>query len=267
MAALKPLPPAIRALRRNPILVVLVALFGLFQLPQIAYQPTQPVIAAVIGLGMTGVMVLFLPFFQGGLLAMADEGLGGQTGLGTLIEEGKANYVSLLLAYIAILAVNVVFGIIASIAVIIGGIGVIAGSGQPGFAAIGVLAIVAILFGLAYLVFVFLIQFYAHAIVLSDTDLVTAFKRSFELVRNNILSVLGYSAIVFVGSILFGGIAGVASMLLSPQPTGIPVPDFSVPVLVAAAIVYVLIISILGAFYATYSVAFYREIDTTAKPL
>lgn len=266
MAALKSLSPAIRALFRNPILVLLVALFGLVQLPQLAVQPTQPILAALIGLVMTGVMILALPFFQGGLLGMADEALGGRTNLGTLIAEGKANYVTLLLAYLAVLAVNVVFGIVAMFVVVIGGVGLFAGDGQPGVAAIAVLGIVALLFVLSYLLVIFFIQFYAHAIVLSDTDLVAGFKRSIGLVRNNIPSVIGYSVIVFVGSLVFGGIGGVASLLLSPQPTGIPLPDISLPVLVAAALVYVLAVSILGAFYATYSVAFYRRIEQTAGP-
>jgi hypothetical protein len=41
----------------------------------------------------------------------------------------------------------------------------------------------------------------------------------------------------------------------------LPLPDVSLPVLAVAAIVYVVALAILGAFYATYSVAFYRSID------
>jgi hypothetical protein len=120
---------------------------------------------------------------------------------------------------------------------------------------------IGVLFVLVYLLVMFFTQFYAHAIVLTDTDLVAGFKRSIGLVRHNLLTVLGSSLILLTGSILFGSIAGVASLLLSPQPTGLPLPDPSLPLLVVAALVYVVIIAVLGAFYATYSVAFYRSIE------
>jgi hypothetical protein len=261
MAALNSLRPAIRALIRNPILVVIVGLYGLVQLPQLALQPTQPIVAAIVSLGITGLMLVVMPFFQGGLLGMADEALDGQTSLGTLVSEGKTNYISLLLAYFALFAVNLVFGFIVVIAVLLGGIGLFVGDSQPSLAALGAIAVVGLLFVLAYLLVTFFIQFYAHAIVLSNTTLVDGFKRSVSLVRQNIVSVLGYTLILFVGSLVFGGIGGLASLLLSPQATELPLPDLSLPVLAVAAIVYVVALAILGAFYATYSVAFYRSID------
>lgn len=89
MAALNSLRPAVNGLVRNPILVVVVGLFGLVQLPQLALQPTQPILAAIISLGLTGVMIVVVPFFQGGLLGMADEVLVGRTRLGTLVSEGE----------------------------------------------------------------------------------------------------------------------------------------------------------------------------------
>ena len=262
MAALKALPPAIRAVIRNPILVVLVGLFGLVQLPQLALQPTQPILATMISLAMTGLVILVLPFFQGGLLGMADEALVGTTNLGTLLSTGKANYVTLLLAYLALFAVNVVIGFVAMVSVIVGGIGLFAGDGQPGFFALAVVAVLGVVFLLAYALVVFFVQFYAHAIVLSDSGLVAGFERSIGLVRSHLLSVLGYSFVVMAGSFVFGGVAGVGSLVLSPQPTGFPVLDLSPAVLIGAAIVYVLSVAILGAFYATYSVAFYRAMES-----
>lgn len=261
MAALNSLRPAFGALIRNPLLIVIVGLFGLVQLPQLALQPTQPIVAAIISLGITGVMLVVMPFFQGGLLGMADEALDGQTSLGTLVSEGKTNYVRLLLAYFALFAVNLVFGFIVFIAVILGGIGLFAGDGQPEIATLAAVAVVGVLFVLMYLLVTLFIQFYAHAIVLSDTTLVEGFKRSVGLVRQNIVSTIGYTLILLVGSLFFGGIGSIASLLLSPQATELPLPDLSVPVLVGAAIVYVVALAILGAFYATYSVAFYRSIE------
>ena len=261
MAALNSLRPAIRALIENPILIVIVGLYGLVQLPQLALQPTQPIVAVIISLGITGVMLVVMPFFQGGLLGMADEALNGQTSLGTLVSEGKTNYVRLLLAYLALFAVNLVFGFVVFIAMILGGIGLFAGDSQPSLAALGAIAVVGILVVLAYLLVIFFIQFYAHAIVLTDTTLVDGFKRSVSLVRKNIASTFGYTLLLLVGSVLFGGIGSIASLLLSPQATELPLPDVSLPVLAVAAIVYVVALAILGAFYATYSVAFYRSIE------
>lgn len=266
MAALNSLRPALGALGRNPILIILVGLFGLVQLPQLALQQANPLVAAVVSLGMSVLMVLVLPFIQGGLLGMADEALGGRTGLGTLVAEGKANYLRLLGAYLGLFAVNFVFGIVVIVAAILGGVTVFAGDEQASLATLGVVAIILLLVVFAYLVVVFLVQFYAHAIVLSGAGLVGGFKRSATLVRRNLVSVVGYSLILLVGSLLLGGIGGIASILLSPQPTGLSVPDLSMSMLAGLGIAYVVAVAVLGAFYATYSVAFYRSIeDTTSK--
>lgn len=75
------------------------------------------------------------------------------------------------------------------------------------------------------------------------------------------MSTIGYSLILLVGNLFFGGIGTIASLLLSPQPMGFPLPDLSLPLLAGAAVVYVLALAILGAFYGTYSVAFYRSME------
>ena len=263
MTALNSLPPAAKALIRNPILVAVFGLLGAAQLPQLFLQPSQPLVAAAVSLATTALFVLVVPFFQGGVLGMADEALAGRTDAGTFVSSGKANYVSLLLAYLAIFAINFGFGFAAVFAAIVGGVGLHAGGGEPGLAILGVVALVALLFVLAYLVFLFTVQFYAHAIVLSGSDLVSGFKRSVALVRRNVLSVLGYSLFLLVGSSVLGGVGSVASILLSPQPqpVGGALPEPSTPMLAGAAAAYVLALALLGAFYATYSVAFYRSIE------
>lgn len=265
MAALNSLHPAVGALFRNPIIAVVVGLFGLLQLPQLALQPAQPVVAAVISLGVTGVLIFVMPFFQGGLLGMADEALGGRTALGTLVAEGKANYVALLIAYLAVFAVNAVFSFVVIVGIIFGVVSLSVSDGQSSLAVLGAVAAIGLLFFLAYLVIAFFIQFYAHAIVLSDTSLVDGFKRSVDLVRRNLVSVLAYSLILLAGSLVFGGIGGVASMLLSPQSTALPLPELSLPFLAVAAVVYVVALAVLGGFYATYSVAFYRSVGATPR--
>ncbi|QCC48485.1 DUF7847 domain-containing protein [Halobellus limi] len=263
MAALKSLRPAASALVRNPILAALVGIFGLIQLPQLALQAFQPLLAALVSLVLTGVMILVMPFFQGGLIGMADEALDGTARVETLLAVGKRHYVSLLVAYLVVLAVNFTLGIAAFFAAIFGGAGLFALDAASNVVGLGALAAVGLLFVLAYLLIAFFVQFYAHAIVLSDAGVVAAFKRSVGLVRRNLLSVGGYTAILLVGSVLFGGIGGVVSLLLSPRPTALPVPELSTALLVGAAIVYVVAIAVFGAFYAAYSVAFYRAIDDT----
>jgi len=263
MAALKSLRPAVGALVRNPILAALVGLFSLVQLPQLALQATQPLLAALVSLVLTGVMILVMPFFQGGLIGMADEALDGTTSLETLVTEGRAHYVTLLVAYLVVLAVNFTLGIVAFFAAIFGGAGLFALDAESSLVGFGALAVVGLLFVLAYFLVAFFVQFYAHAIVLNDAGIVAGFKQSVRLVRRNLLSVVGYTVILLVGSVLFGGVGGVASVLLSPQPTALPIPEVSIPVLVGAVIVYVVAIAVFGAFYATYSVAFYRAIEGT----
>ncbi|WP_096389958.1 DUF7847 domain-containing protein [Halopenitus persicus] len=265
MAALRSLRPAVGALTRNPILIVLVGLYGLVQLPQFALQQSRPLVAAAVSLGITGLLILFVPFFQGGIIALADEALSGRTGLDAFIAAGKSNYVSLLVAYLAVFAINLVFGFVAFLAgllvVVFGGAGLLSGSPEMGLATLAIVAIVGLLFALVYLVVNFAIQFYAHAIVLDDADIIAGFKRSVGLVRRNLLSVLGYTAILIAGSVVIGGLSAGASMLLSPQPAALPLPETSLPLLVVAAVVYVVTIAVGGAFYAAYSVAFYRSIS------
>ncbi|EMA56912.1 DUF7847 domain-containing protein [Halorubrum kocurii] len=285
MAALQSIRPAVSGIVRNPILVLVTALFGVSQLPNLLVQSTSPVLASAISLVTFGVLVLVLPFFQGGLLGMADEALDGGTGLGTLVATGKANYVPLLLGYFVLLAVNTVFGFIAFMGAIIVVVGAtMAGTGGSGMggdgAAAGVdaptlgfdptlLVIVAVLavgLLLTYLLVTFFLQFYAHAVVLDGTELVDGFRRSAGLVRSNLLSVFGYTALLTVGGAVVGVLAGGGSLVFGPQqPSGSPFAavvsvEPTTAVLVAVALGYVLVTGAAGAFYATYSVAFYRSI-------
>jgi len=280
MAALQSLRPAVSGIVRNPILVLVTAVYGLFQLPNLLVESTRPMLAAAISLVTFGVMIVVLPFYQGGLLGMADEATAGKTRLGTLIAVGKANYVPLLLGYFALLAVNMVFGFVAfmgMLIVVIGGS--VAGMGGDGAAAVDapavgfdptlliLVGIVAVGLVLAYLLVTFFLQFYAHAVVLDDTELVDGFRRSAGLVRSNLLSTFGYTLLLTIGGLLVGVLAAAGSIVFGPQqPPGSPFADLiaiePTPAVVAAvAIGYVLLTGIAGAFYATYSVAFYRNIS------
>jgi len=266
MAAIRSLQPALRSLVRNPIIIVVAAVYGLLQLPQLLVPTTQPLLSIAVSLVMSGLIVLFLPFYQGGILGMADDARTGTTTLDAFIQAGKSNYISLLLAYFVILAIVIVFGIVVAIAAVGGGLSVVAGNGQPSPAILAVLAVVGLLTGGAYLAVVIAIQFYGHEIVLNDAGVADGFTRSLGLVRENLLSVIGYSLLLFVGGGLAGGLAAAASVLLSPQPPlQSMLPELSLPILIGAAVVSVLATGLLGAFYATYSVTVYRELTGASR--
>ena len=281
MAALRALRPAVGGIARNPVLLLVTALYGLAQVPNLLVPATRPILAATVSLATFGVLVLALPFVQGGLLGMASEAIAGRTGLGTLLAEGRDNYLSLLLAYFVLLAINLVFGLVAFIGgliVFVTGVATVP-TDAP---AVGVdpmlLALLAIVGGgllLAYFLVTFAVQFYAHAVVLDDAALVDGFRRSVGLVRSNVLTVVGYSVILLVGSVALGTLAAAASLVLGSQTTGAPAAPFAdlasveptLPVLVVAGVGYLVLTSAFAAFYATYSVAFYEAISRDAAPV
>ena len=266
MAAIRSLQPALGSLVGNPIIILVAAVYGLLQLPQLLVPATQPLLSIAVSLVMSGLIVLFLPFYQGGILGMADDARTGPTTLAAFIRAGKSNYVSLLVAYFVVLAIAAVFGVTVFVAAFVGGVGVVAGNGQPSGAILAVLAAVGLLIVVAYLAAMTAIQFYGHEIVLNDASVTDGFARSLELVRENILSVIGYSLLLSVGGGVGGGLAAVASVLLSPQPPlESMLPELSLPIVIGAAILSVFAIGLLGGFYATYSVTFYRELTGSSK--
>lgn len=274
MTALQSLRPAASGVARNPLLIVITALFGLSQLPNMFLQPTRPLLAAGVSLLSTGVLIFALPFFQGGLLAMASEAIRGQTSLETLIVEGKAQYVSLLLAYFVLLAINLTFAFLVVFAVFFGVVGASV-SGLPAGDSWTLLAVIAIVGGgltVVYLLITLTIQFYAHAIVLDGTELVDGFRRSVGVVRSNLLSVFGYSLVLLIGGLLLGtvgaigGIVSAAWGATSPAVPASPLADFvmriepTTAVVAGVGVLYVAATGLFGALYATYSVAFYESI-------
>ena len=188
-----------------------------------------------------------------------------------------------------LLALNFAFGFLAffgGMAVLLGGAytstggaeaGSAAATGTGGFGADPTVLAAAALVGggllLAYFLVTFFVQFYAHAVVLDDTDLVAGFRRSVGLVRHNLLSAFGYTVILFVGGIVFGGIAAVSSAITAVvfgggmtdgSPAAEMLPALSPAIAVIGLVVYVVVVGLMGAFYGTYSVAFYRSISGSA---
>ncbi|WP_049982276.1 hypothetical protein [Halorubrum sp. BV1] len=302
MAALQSLRPAVGGIVRNPILVVVAALFAVAQLPNLLVPPSMPVLSLAVSIGLFGVFVLGLPFAQGGFLGMSDEAVTGHTRLGTFLRVGKEHYVPLLLGYLVLLALNFAFGFLAffgAMAVVLGGAytaaestaagsamsmgtGPTAGTGgvaagASGFGAdptiLAAAAIVGLGLLLVYFLVTFFVQFYAHAVVLDGTDLVAGFRRSASLVRHNVVSALGYTIVLFVGGTIFGGVAALSSSIAAVafgggmadgNPAAELLPALSPAVAAVGLVVYLVVVGVMGAFYGTYSVAFYRSLSGSA---
>ncbi|MFB6093609.1 MAG: hypothetical protein ABEJ77_01540 [Halanaeroarchaeum sp.] len=219
----------------------------------------------MLSLGLSLVFIVVMPFFQGGVIAMADEALDGQTRLQTFVTAGKANYVSILVAYLALIAVNFGLGIIGFFVALFGGV-VVLGSGGVGSAGIAVLAVIGLVIGIAvllYLVLLFFLQFYGKAIVLDDMGAVDGLKHSVSVVRRNILGTLGYSLLVGVLGGTFGAIVGTFSILLSPESArAFSLPAISLPLLAGVGLLALVVGVVFGGVFAMYSVSFYRGLTS-----
>ncbi|KTG22890.1 DUF7847 domain-containing protein [Haloferax profundi] len=278
MAALQSFGTAIGAVKRNPILFVIAATFSLLQLPGLVAQSVSPLLGSFVSLGFSGIMIFIMPFFFGGVIGMANEAIGGHTSFETLIREGKSHYVSLLVIYFGLFALNLVFGFIGVFTAAFGGAFILSSGAQPSLATIAVIGVIVLAIVLVYLVVVFFSQFFGHAIVIDDLGAVDGLKRSVSCVRNNLLSVFGYTILVTIGGGVFGIIGGLFSLLTSPTfqnqgasmtGTGAASPATSLPVnvpsigivgIVGFAVVLVVFSGIFGGFFAAYSTAFYRSI-------
>lgn len=251
------------SLARNPVVFVPVFVLMLTQVPQLLLQSVNPILAGVASLGISLLFVLVVPFFQGGLVAMANEALDGRTSLDRFRSAGRDHYVSLLVAYLLVLGVNFVVGFVAFLVAIVGGVALFAGNGGASLAVLAVVGVVVLLFVLAYLVVLFFVQFYGHAIVLDDLGAVDGLKHSVGVVRANLASTLGYSVLVGVLGLLAGGVFSVASILASPRTTApmVAIPEPSLAAVAAVSLVVVLLGTLFGGFFGVYSVAFYRRID------
>lgn len=261
MGALNALQQSPRALLRNPVLVLPVLIIGLFQLPQLLLQATDPLLASLVSLGISLVFILVMPFFQGGIIGMADEALDGRTRLQSFVANGKANYVRILVAYVLLLVIGFVLFIVSFVISMALGFLLLPHLTISGFA-IGVVGLVFVIAYLPMLLVVFFIQFYGQAIVLDDQGSMDGIRRSAGLVRRNLLSTLGYSVIGGVFGGAFGLVLAGLSLVASPRPMQfVHLPELSYAVLAAAILVVIVVASIVGSGLAVFSVAFYREIS------
>jgi len=267
MAVLQALRRSGAALGRNPVVLAVAALLALAQVPQFAAQWLGPLVSAVVSLAFSVLLIVVLPFVQGGLVAMADEALDGTTSLSTLVDAGKTNYVTLLGAYALVLAVNLVLGFLLVIPLVFGLVGIFAIGSSAGLGVLAVIGGFVALVGLAYLVGYFFVQFYAHAIVLDDQGMVDGFRHSVGLVRGNLVPTAGYTLVLVVLGGLFGAVVGVGSVFVAPQPTmsgaeaaALPLPDLSTSVRITIGVVMFAVTALASGFFLVFSVAFYREI-------
>jgi hypothetical protein len=263
MAVLKALRRTPDALRRSPVLFAPVLVILLFQVPQLVLQTIDPLLASVISLGLSLLFVFAMPFFQAGIVGMADEALDGRTSLDRFLHEGRSNYVSVLVAYLLLVAVNFVIGFVVFFVAIFGGIAFFGDvGGGANLTVLGTVGVIAAVLVLVYLLFVFFIQFYAQAIVIDGFGAVAGIKHSASVVRRHLASTLGYTLLVAA----LGGVAGlvfaVAGLLASPRSTtALPLPELSLAGTVGVAVLVVLLGTLFGGFFAVYSVAFYRTLD------
>lgn len=265
MAVVSALRESPSALLRNPVVLVPVILIAALQLPQLVLQAVDPLVGAVASLVVSVAMLVLVPFFQGGIVAMADEALDGRTSLDTFVAAGKANYLSILGAYLLILGVYLVLSVVTFVATALVGGGVIAMAqgGASGSGGLGLLAIIAVLlFGfLVYLLFVFFLQFYGHAIVLDDLGAVAGLKRSAVRVRHNLLSVFGYTLLTGVIGGGIGLVFGVLSVLTAPGTAASAGVDVPLAAVVVVALVAAAVTGVVGAFLGIFSVAVYRRLS------
>lgn len=209
------------AMKRNPVLLGAAALVGVGGTVLGASGQTPiPLLGLLVGL----VYFFFEPLLAGGYLGMADEAVDGETNFDTFVESAKENYTDLLVARLLVAVPLYVYafvvGIVGVFVLAMGG----AAMGMSGTAAaggssdptsmLGALGLVTVLFVLVAILIPivpgFFIQFYPAAIVVGDAGAIESFTHSFKLVKSNVPSVLGYSAVVFVV-----GLVGLVPALLS----------------------------------------------------
>ncbi|WP_134670888.1 DUF7847 domain-containing protein [Halorussus marinus] len=275
MGAISSLSTTGRTLARNS------SLFGAaFVVTLVSFLPTglsvllPPPTAGVVMVPLSGLSLLVVPFLTGGLLSMAREGLDGTASFETFLAGGRKHYLRLLAAIVLFVVLFGAIGAVLGMAAIAAfAVGVGAGSAAITEASLVALAILGVLGVLAVGLPVFFLQFYAAAVVVSDLGVAASFKRSAGLVRRNLVSALGYSAVsLAIGAV--GGLLGVFFTLFggagveSPAPgagagagpgVGTGVPEVAPGVLVAVGAAMVVLTALLSAFGVTYQVAFYDD--------
>ncbi|WP_277554191.1 hypothetical protein [Halobaculum limi] len=261
MALLSALRRTPSALVRNPVVLVPVLVLSALQTPQLLLQSRAPLLASAISLVLSLLYLVAVPFVHAGLVGMADEALDGHTSLATFVGEGVANFVQVFLVYLAVVAVNLLFGLITIFGVFVAVVSLYPGGGTPSTPVLAGLAILGGGFLLAYVLLAFFVQFYAQAIVIDDCDAVESIRRSASLVSSNLVSVVGYSLVVAVLAGGFGLVGAAASLLSQPNGPAMSVVS-GLPTVPPVAIAVVIVVggTLFGGFLGVFSVSYYREL-------
>jgi hypothetical protein len=197
MSAVQSLRTAVDALSRNPVLFLGGLVYALVVLPQRALQlaaiPLAPAALQLLTFFVT-------PFVVAGVVGLAREALDGDASFGTFTETGTDRYVDLLLGTLVELGIQLAFGIAFVVLALLAIVAVGGGSVGP----VGILgAALGVVLAIAYLVVLFLVQFYPVLVVVDGAGPVDAVTGSVAFVRSNVVSTLGYSVI----TVVLGGLA------------------------------------------------------------
>lgn len=269
MAVLQALRDAVETLQRNPVLFVAAALYGLAQAPGLLLQVSGNPFLNLASSGYNLLFYLVMPFFLGGTIAMAREGLSGPTDLSRLWSGGKTYYLRILVVVLIGLVVYFVVGfgmfllLIALVLALGANVGSVlaghgAGLGGASMAAVAAIGVLLLLFAVVILAVLFLLQFYAHAIVVDDADAVGSLKRSYAVARGNVVSVLGYDVLATVLGVLVVAVPFAFVFVLAGGFAGLSTAAWSVRLTYVALVVVMSAVS--GAFGLTFSTAFYVRV-------
>ncbi|AXR78923.1 DUF7847 domain-containing protein [Natrarchaeobaculum sulfurireducens] len=262
MAVIRSLKRTPAVLRANPIVFGLALAYGLVallgQLPQYVVQ--DPVVVLAATWGVTGISIFVYPFFWGGLLGIAnDAATDDRPTVSRFVSHGTSCYLSMLGAYLLVLAIVLALGLVVFFTAVIGVLGMIAADG--GLVALAFVAVIALVMAALYLAIFVAFQFYGHAIVLEGARAIDSLGRSLEVVRDNLRSVVGYVLVTALGGVLLGGVyAGVFHWLSEPPAPGEPPATLELgPTLVVLGSSTV-VAAAFGAVFLVFSVLFYRSV-------
>jgi len=248
-----------RVLREQPILFVPMAIFGALQTPQLFTETLDPMLSVVASLVGTVVFAFVTPIFYGGAIGMAnDAATDVRTSMSRFWRHAKECYVSLLFAYLFLIGISLVFGFLIVITAIVGFI-VGFGAGPPGAILAG-----AVVIGLILLFFIVMVAlgFYGHAIVIEGLGAVDGLSRSVQVVRQNLVPMVGYVIVaVALGGLSGGVFAATITTILPPAPAPgepAPMPDPEAILLISGvSIVWTVLFM---TVFVVFSVLFYREL-------
>lgn len=282
MGAISSLSRGVQLVLRNPsILGVLFAyslVSGVVSFVQTVSIPGLSILGLLVSVCLS---VFVFPFIVGGIVGMANRSIIGEAGdatIGAFIEYGKRSYVELVAMAIVLSVVTVVWAVLLTaltiglfVFVLVGGTATAGMSGGAGSSAIptGVGPVIFVVFlvglGLGIMLPVFVVQYYAGAVVIDDTGIVGGIRHALGLLRHNVISTFGFDAILIgvgIGSVVVssGALFLIVGGPLTPETLSNLQAEAGV---VGTAIhqgVTVILGTCVGAFQWCYYAAIYRDI-------